>query len=234
MHKKLSLVVGVILGMPLIALGAPVFSYQQAQSVIPVSSTDLVDMSQPSYGGSTSAGFTSYDDGSGASSPAILNDGSGGTYGVHSVQTAVTTQNTPWTLTYTLAGSATGYDITGVNISSLWNTDYVDQDYQVAFAPATNLTNFTPYATEIANNTTGQPGEDIQSSLTDDTGFLAKNVGAIQFTFSPDSTDAYGHQAAYTEVDVLGMASPTPEPASIGMLLAGGMVVLVRRRGRRG
>lgn len=95
MRRRAFLALATVLGLSSASFGSPAFTYSEAQSVLPASSTDLVNVGQPTYSGFPAAGFQSFTDSSGTSSPGVLNDGSGGTYGVFAKQTAVTTQATP-------------------------------------------------------------------------------------------------------------------------------------------
>ncbi|MDB6077703.1 MAG: GDSL-like Lipase/Acylhydrolase [Akkermansiaceae bacterium] len=201
---------------------------------ITVSGTDLVNAGQPTLGSVSSSDFTAYGD----ASIAVLNDGLDGGWNSISSNTAVTTQTTPWALTYmlNLAGAPNGYDISRIDVMSLWTIDYVNQHYSVLISTTSNPA-FTVLDANVTTTTASSQsgaGSSLLSSLTDNSpsGVIASNVTGIQFVFEavPDPTSAgEEHQAAYREVDVFGVSS-IPEPAAGTLSLIGLGVILRRRR----
>ena len=195
-----------------------------------MSSTDLANSNQPTFGSIAVSGFTAFSDGSGNSSAAILFDGTPGT-AQRSVETAVTTQTTNWTLTLNLntTTNTQGYRLTEIDTFSGWTADFVNQKYTLAYSTVSAPTTFTTLGTfENLSGLAGNPAASLKTALTDSTGAIATNVAALQFVFQPDSAKA--HQGAYREIDVIGTPVAVPEPASIGLLGAGAAGFLLRRR----
>ena len=205
----------------------------------PVSPYDLVDESSPALLSESWSGHTSFS----GSTPDVLNDGSpggppDGGWNLNANEGAVTTQKTPWTLTYMLDTSIApqGYDISSIEAMSLWLNDYVNQHYSVAIATVGNPS-FTSLIDDVTANEQVLGPNDAASSLktviTDDTGVLATNVIGVQFlfetqpqTYAPLTGDTL---AAYKEIDVYGTIS-VPEPAAGTLLLvACGLLALCRR-----
>ncbi len=203
-----------------------------------VSSTDLVNAGQPSLGSVSWEGFTAFTSGT-TSSPAVLNDGADGGWNLTAGNTAVTTQAIPWSLTYTLdlSEAALGYDITGVDVMSLWTNDFVNQHYSVEISTLT-VPVFTPLTGPVVALTAtsgGSAGSSIRSSIREDgSGILASGVTGIRFVFEAQA-NPFGAQriAAYREVDVFGHAT-IPEPSTAGLgLVAAGLTIMRRLRPRR-
>jgi hypothetical protein len=67
-------------------------------------------------------------------------------------------------------------------------------------------------------------------SLTDTTGTIATHVTGIQFVYSANINDGTTEGSIIREVDVFGQASAVPEPASLGLLMLGGVMALRRKR----
>lgn len=231
---KVLVLAGVCATVSAAARGAIVQTNSQSTAseiAFPVSSTDLVNNGQSTLGGLSASGFSAFSDGSGSSSPNILNDGTAGT-SQKSVETAVTTQTTNWTLTINLNTSTNtqGYSLSEIDSYSGWTVDYVNQKYTLAYSTVSAPTSFTNVLGTFENDsttTTGtSPPSSLKIALTDSTGQIATNVAALQFTFQPDSVRA--HQGAYREIDVIGTA--TPEPASASLVLLAGTALLLRRR----
>jgi hypothetical protein len=177
------------------------------------------------------ASFSAYNDGSGASNVTAMGDGSDGSTTTKSVETAVSTQTTNWTLTYTLNTSSnpSGYSLSEIDTVSGWTADYANQKYALAYSTVSAPTNFVSLGVfeNDSNITTGNPAVSLKTALTNSGGGnFVTNVAELQFTFEPDSIR--GHQGAYREIDVIG--SPTPEPASLGVLGMAGLGLLFRRR----
>lgn len=225
----------VLLGLPESGLGSIIQVNSQNDSAgcpFTASLTDLINQGQPTYSSVAWSGFTPFS----GDSPSVLNDGAvGGGQGAPG-QTAVTTQGSDWTLTYTLNTTVAplGYTVAGINAISWWNADYVNQSFTLAYstvsAPATFLT-----LGSFTNSYTGSYGSvfdsvSLQTALGDTTGTIANNVAQLQFVFHPIANGTWGnHQAAYREIDVFGAAA-TPEPATLSLLALGGLGLLRRRR----
>lgn len=109
---------------------------------------------------------------------------------------------------YTLAGSATGYDLTNVVVYGGWGDNGRDQQaytiyYSTAAAPANFLlltpVNFNP---SIANNTPSA----TRVGITYSGGILASNVAALKFDFSsPASENGY---CGYFQLTAFGSPAP--------------------------
>ena len=187
-----------------------------------VSTTDLINV-----GSSALGSFTSSDNSTWGGGPAGVHDGSS----VSSSGYALWFQSTPVTLEYTLAGSATGYDITSINSIYGWNdasVRYASQKYDVLIStvstPAFTALTSVDYAPFNSN-----PEASSQVTLTDTTGVLASGVTGIRFIISPTSTSP--EVGIIHEYDVFGTATVVPEPGSLALLGLGGLLIARRRRG---
>jgi alpha-L-rhamnosidase len=119
-------------------------------------------------------------------------------------------------VTYPLAGSATGYDLTNITVYGGWADNGRDQQaYTVYYSTDSAPTNFISlavvnYAPAIASG--------IQSAtrvtLTSSSGVLANNVAAVKFDFtSPASENGY---CGYAAISAFGTASIAPAaPAAL-------------------
>lgn len=202
-----------------------------------VSSTDLVNAGQATLASVSSSGFTAFTSGT-TSSPNVLNDGSTGGWNIGAGNTAVTVQSTPWSLTYSLnlSSAAFGYDITGIDVMSLWTNDFVNQRYTVEVTTLTvpAFTTLTGPVIALTATSGGSAGSSLRSSIReDDSGILASGVTSLRFVFEAQNNPfGVSRIAAYREVDVTGLAT-VPEPSTRGFgLLASGLVLLRRRRCR--
>lgn len=131
-------------------------------------------------------------------------------------------------VTYSLTGSALGYNISSVAVYGGWNDNGRDQQlYTFSYSvvgdagfvtlPLTvNFDSGAPANLQVANRTI----------LTENAlPFIATNVDAVRFDFPASVENGY---TGYAELDVIGV--PVPEPGS--MLLAGAGVagLMLRRR----
>jgi hypothetical protein len=143
-------------------------------------------------------------------------------------------------LTYTLAGSPTGYDITSINSIYGWQDSRYRHAAQEWTVLATTLDNpvyslasvvFAPFAAGD-----GAAGS-TQVNLTDSSGLLATGVTALRFhldTYASAGQPGYtGEIGVVREFDVFGApTSGVPEPATATLsLLAFGGLMCRRRRG---
>ncbi len=188
-----------------------------------ISSTDLINTGAASLGGSTvSSGSAFSTDGA--------NDGLAG------ANPDLIWWNLPGgnkTLTYTLSGSATGYDIKGIDTVYGWTDGalwFSAQHYDVAVTTVSNGTftnivsvDYDPFTANIAAST--------KVSLTDSTpgAAFATGVTGIRFTLRQDASNT-GVIGVIREFDVIGNASPVPEPSSTALLGLGGLALILRRR----
>lgn len=215
-------------------VAAPIVAIFESPDTAPgipqsVSSSDLVDDISPALLSETSSGHTSFS----GSSPDVLNDGSpggspDGGWNLNANEGAVTTQSTPWTLTYMLDTSIApqGYNLTQIEAMSLWTNDYVNQHYSVSVTTISNPT-FTGLINDvIADTMNGQAASSLKSVITDSSGILASHVTGIQFEFE---TGSNGTMAAYKEIDVFGYAA-VPEPTTCLLVLFGCSTLALRSR----
>src|ERR1035437_4675385 len=121
-------------------------------------------------------------------------------------------------LTYTLAGSTNGYDLTNIVTYTGW-TDYGrdGQFYNVSYStvavptiyiPLTSV-EFNPYLTPLSTASANRVA--IKSM----TGVLAKNVYSVKFDFPQDNTIDYGF-GAYTGIILQGTKS-APLPVTMSL-----------------
>jgi hypothetical protein len=116
-------------------------------------------------------------------------------------------------VTYTLPVSPNGYDITNIVTTGGWNDGGRDQQsYTVNYATAANPTYFTPLAV-VSFNPTNPVGYSMSrvTITRPDTGFLARNVVALEFDMtSPAGENGF---SGYSEIAVYGSPSATAAPA---------------------
>ena len=188
-----------------------------------ISMTDLINASQVTLGSAVasdaaSAGFsaTGANDGvaGSASTAAYWNNGSSSV-----------------TLTYTLVGSATGYDITSISTIYGWSLgadEFTNQEYDIEFATVATptFTLFGSKATAVGFTTNVEASS--QNVWTENsTGILQSGVTGIRFTIR--SGGGSGQIGVIREIDVFGVAS-IPEPSSTALLGLGGLALILRRR----
>lgn len=131
-------------------------------------------------------------------------------------------------VTYMLAGSSTGYDLTNITVYGGW-ADYGrdQQAYTVYYSTVGALTNFILLG---AVNFNPPIASGIQSAtrvtLTSSDGILATNVAAVKFDFtSPASENGY---CGYAGITVFGAASiPPPVPAILSATLPAGLAGVI-------
>jgi hypothetical protein len=139
-------------------------------------------------------------------------------------------------------GSATGYTLTQVNSFYGWQDSrsrHAAQEWVMSVETVTDPTTFQQVASVVYAPfaPTDGAGGSTKVTLTDTTGALASGVIAIQFhvnTFSSSGNPGYtGELGVIREYDVLGAATPAPEPATTGLLHVTAAGGLMARCGRR-
>ena len=131
-------------------------------------------------------------------------------------------------VTYALAGSTNGYDLTNITVYGGWADNGRDQQaYTVYYSTVSAPTNFITLA---AVNFNPAIAASIQSAtrvtLTSTVGVLATNVAAVKFDFtSPGSENGYCGYAALT---VFGTASiPPAVPANLSATVQAGQAGII-------
>ena len=121
-------------------------------------------------------------------------------------------------ITYTLTGSANGYDLTNIVTYSAW-TDYGrdGQYYNVLYSTVASPTTYVPL-TAVAYNPYLTPlsiASANRVAIKSKTGVLAQNVYSVKFNFPQDNTIDYGF-GAYTEIILQGTNS-APVPVTVSL-----------------
>lgn len=159
------------------------------------------------------------------------NDGSatGGTatgdYAYWDLQTTIT-------LTYELTGSATGYDIESINSIYGWESgNRHAAQYYTVFVATLDDPSYQPLHTVAYDPVTERLiAATSQVTLTDSTGTLASGVTGIRLVVIDDALGNNEEVGVIHEIDVIGQAT-APEPSSMALLAAAGLLILRRRRG---
>jgi hypothetical protein len=167
---------------------------------------------------------------------AALQDGVLGASGNDPGATAVDTDDT-WTLTVDLntRSSPLGFTLTNITLISGWTSDFVNQNYTLAYSTAAAPTDFISLGSYSAQTTETQgsnfPAVTLQTSLATAAGTIATNVADLQFTFNGEPGPAGSNLGSYREVEAFGAAS-VPEPTTWAMLLGGAALLFGVRRFR--
>ena len=147
-----------------------------------------------------------------------LNDGSAAAdanYTYYAINEPV--GNLPAAITFTLAGSETGYDITSIESIAGWKDSNIgDQKFQLQLSIKGGA--FLDYGTYSAIGTLGGFASFV--SVTDESGVLASGVTAIRFVFlNPDAAQGGNGGTLIRELQVFGTASDPdtdPDGADLG------------------
>ena len=126
-------------------------------------------------------------------------------------------------LTYTLTGSATGYDLTNIVTYTAWgdygrdgqvySVSYSTVSAPTTFIPLTAL-EFNPWLAVINNTSANNTKSANRVAINSLTGVLAKNVYSVKFNFPQLNPEDYG-DGAYQEIILQGTNSlPPPVPPS--------------------
>jgi hypothetical protein len=115
-------------------------------------------------------------------------------------------------ITYTLAGSATGYNLTNVTVYGGWGDAGRDQQaYTIYYSTISTPTVFTQLSTVNYNPSNPVNAQSAtRATLTPASGALATNVSAVKFNFtSPSSENGY---CGYSQIALFGRPTLTSVP----------------------
>ena len=209
-----------------------------SQIAYAASGADLINQGQASFVSQVSNYSFPY------GSPSNLNDG---VLGPNSADVSATAfQPGGFTSTFNLntnagtGGSATGYDLSGINTIAGWTDNGADQKFQLLVSHVGSPTVFTSLGTFTFApfvNASGSQNSSTEISLTGTSGPMANGVAAVQFVFLTP-TPAASDDTYYREIDVSGTATAAPVPeassaVSLGLLLClglGGAALAARKR----
>jgi hypothetical protein len=201
----------------------------------PVSSTDLIDSSQPTFVSQTITGYPDPNPGH-LGTPAMLNDGTigvgapdynafGGTFLDDDDD-----GDSIWSTTFNLNTSINtrGYNITSIDTYSAYAPSRAAQQYDVYF---TTVDSATPqFLLHVGLSPVAILGNAYAATLVhsdDTTGVLASNVNSIRFDVQKPDGDFSG--STYRVFDVFGAAAPLPEPGALAIIGLGGLLLSRRR-----
>jgi len=204
----------------------------QVNQVFEVSQTDLLQTALASSSFVGNFGMTA------TAGEVAFNNGVYGSIGYQGFGGEAATAGVDQVATFTLnAGAGAGYDIRLIDSYSGWDGNRGGQSYVLSYTTVADPGTWIRLASVFDNATTPNNGNtNTHVNLADSNGgFLATGVQSLRFEFRGDLDYSF---AGYREIDVQGLASAVtpavPEPASVGLMLAGlGMVGLQARR-RRG
>jgi len=115
-----------------------------------------------------------------------------------------------------------GYDLTSIATISGWTSSRIAQSYSVTYTTIANPATSVELATVFYDPGAGGSAKVV---LTDSSGLLATGVNSITFNIS--QPPQFG--TVWREMEVQGSPTAVPEPAALG-LLGVGAVLLLRRR----
>jgi hypothetical protein len=159
---------------------------------------------------------------------AVLTDGSFGFLrnlpgnGDSPTEVACGTSGAGQWITYTLTGSATGYNLTNITVYGGWGDAGRDQQaYTVYYSTVSAPTNFSQLS--AVNYLPANPSAiqcATRATLTPAAGVLATNVAAVKFDFTtPAGENGF---EGYAEIELFGMATISPAvPATLNVALSG-------------
>ncbi len=192
-----------------------------------ISTIDLIQSGAPTLSGTVVASAPGTFAETGSNDGTAINS-SGLTYwgGVHSAGQD---------LTFTLTGSATGYDITSVNSIYGWQDSrsrHSAQQWTLEVATVANPT-FTPLHSVVYTpfGPTDNAEGSTQVTLNDTTGVIASGVTGIRFHidhFSTSGATGYtGELGVIRELDVFGAPTVVPEPSGFTFFSLTGLLAFV-------
>jgi hypothetical protein len=196
-----------------------------------VSSTDLINGKSPltssgNFGLETAGGLPALTDGT----YGTINDGVTGGHPAFATAGTGTGAGAGTLVSYSLGANATGYNISNIVVYGGWNDNGRDQQlYTVSYSTVAAPGVFIPITSVNFNPTiAGAVQSATRATISDNTlPFLATGAAAIQFDFSAAVENGY---TGYAELDVNGTPVAAPEPATFGLLSAGALALLARRR----
>jgi hypothetical protein len=139
-------------------------------------------------------------------------------------------------VTYTLSGSANGYNLSGIVVYAGWGDSGRDQQaYTVSYSKVATPTTFTPIASVNFNPAIpgSTPSADRVTLSSSTSGLIASNVASVKFDFtSPAGENGY---SGYSEMQVFGVSATPPTPPTIGSVtVSGGNLILAGTGGTAG
>ncbi|HWY75406.1 MAG TPA: immunoglobulin domain-containing protein [Verrucomicrobiae bacterium] len=175
----------------------------------------------------TSVGAGNFKNQGSAGGTPVLTDGQYGSVGIGSVANFATcgTGGGGNSVTYTLSGSSSGYNITQFVTYGGWGDAGRDQQaYTIKYSTVANPTNFVSLASVsyLPSDPGGKPSATRVTCTSSGAGPLAANVAAVQFNFtSPSGENGW---EGYTELQIFGVKpfSVTSTRASGGNLIITG------------
>jgi hypothetical protein len=156
----------------------------------------------------------------------VLTDGKFGSVGGGNSTLATCGVGVGTTVTYTLAGAATGYDLSRIVTYGGWGDAGRDQQhYTVSYSTVAAPTTFVQLVSASYNptNLAGMPSADRVTITSATTTPLATRVAAVKFDFtSPTGENGW---SGYAELSVFGVKSPLPLQVS-SVTVSGGNLIL--------
>jgi hypothetical protein len=196
-------------------IGANTSSYG-SQSAFAASSTDLINNGQATLlGVSDVYGMT-------FGSVSSLNNGTS----VGATGSLDVGNNSGATFILNTTTNIKGYDISSIVSLAGWDDGRANQDIQIAYHKVGEAV-ATWHVLGTYNNA-GATGGDFSTKITvfdDQSGYIMTGVDKISFA----ALNAHSYGTLVTEWDIFGTSAPIPEPAALGLLALGGML-LARRR----
>jgi hypothetical protein len=166
----------------------------------------------------------------------VLTDGNLGTVGAGNASLASCGVSVGTAVTYTLAGSTSGYDLTRIVTYGGWGDNGRDQQhYTVSYSTVADPATFITLASASYNpDIPGSIPTADRVTITSATAApLAMNVAAVRFDFTTPTGE--NNWSGYSELSVFGMASTPLEPPSFGSVtVSGGNLIMAGAGGTPG